>query len=206
MFKEISKSYIKLLLRKGMRVSYSQFGEDAILQNLLRKKYGVYVDIGAYHPTLYSNTYAFYRRGWKGVAIDPNPWCEKLFKIMRPRDMFIRAAVGNSGEQEYYEYNDAACNSVGIPAPTRKDLKLVRTSQVKVAPLSELLRNIPHIDLMNIDVEGMDAEVMETYDWHSFPSVLAVEGKLGDTSMDFLKGKGYELVGLAGATMLFKHA
>jgi len=38
----------QLLVRPNK--SYSQFGEDIILQKLLKKKGGFYVDVGAYHP------------------------------------------------------------------------------------------------------------------------------------------------------------
>ena len=72
--KDFAKTLLKLVLGRGTFRSYSQFGEDALVNSLFRnKKYGIYVDVGAYHPILYSNTYALYRRGWRGFAIDPNP-------------------------------------------------------------------------------------------------------------------------------------
>ncbi len=202
-FREVAKTWVKLLLGRGVRYSYSQFGEDAVLQNLLRGKEGAYVDIGAYHPVLYSNTYAFYKRGWSGIAIDPNPYSENLFKIMRPRDRFILAAVGAPSTRPYFEYDDPACNAIGEPAPPRKDLRLLRTSTVRVEPLAKLLAGTERIDLMNIDIEGMDTEALSTYEWSVFPTVIAVEGILGDSSALFLSEKGYHLAGLAGLTMIF---
>ena len=39
-------------------VSYSQFGEDLVLQKIfLDRSDGFYVDVGAFHPKYYSNTY-----------------------------------------------------------------------------------------------------------------------------------------------------
>ena len=84
-FLEVLKTTLKLLLRRSVISSYSQFGEDAVLQHLLKKSTGTFVDIGAYHPVLYSNTYAFYRRGWSGIVIDPNPRFKKLYRLFRPR-------------------------------------------------------------------------------------------------------------------------
>jgi hypothetical protein len=50
--------------------SYSQEGEDMILQRMFgEKKHGFYVDVGAHHPRRFSNTYSFYRRGWSGINI-----------------------------------------------------------------------------------------------------------------------------------------
>jgi hypothetical protein len=59
MLKNILKTFVKLILNRGVG---SQFGEDKVLLTILPKK-GRYVDVGAYHPHLYSNTYALYRGG-----------------------------------------------------------------------------------------------------------------------------------------------
>jgi hypothetical protein len=52
-------------IRRGLaRASYAQEGEDLILLSMfktLRKEF--YVDVGAYHPKRFSNTYLLYRRG-----------------------------------------------------------------------------------------------------------------------------------------------
>ena len=54
--------------------SYSSFGEDRLILKFLAKRpAGFYVDVGAHEPRDYSNTYALYRRGWRGLAIDPDP-------------------------------------------------------------------------------------------------------------------------------------
>ncbi|MDB5224764.1 MAG: SAM-dependent methyltransferase [Candidatus Adlerbacteria bacterium] len=198
------KTHIKLLLRRGVCLSYSQFGEDAVIQHILRNKTGTYVDVGAYHPVLYSNTYALYKRGWKGVVIDPNPSARTLFRWFRRRDTFINAAVGISGEQTYYQYDDAAYNSLGNPAPQRKGLQLIHTNQVTIRPLSELLKHVGHIDFMSVDVEGMDLEVLQTHDWSNKPRVIAVEGSMQDPTHVFLESKSYSLVGVAGLTMIFE--
>ena len=54
--------------------SYSQEGEDILLSRIFRnQKKGFYVDIGAHHPTRFSNTYYFYKLGWRGINIDAIP-------------------------------------------------------------------------------------------------------------------------------------
>jgi FkbM family methyltransferase len=192
-----------LLLHRGVTVSYSQFGEDAVVQHILQKKSGIYVDVGAYHPVLYSNTYALYKRGWKGVVIEPNPAAQKLFTWFRSRDTFVHSAVGEAGSNTYYQYNDAAYNSIGTPAPERRGLHLVQTSTISIQPLSHILSEVGPIDFMSVDVEGMDLEVLQTHNWSNKPTVIAVEGNIGDPTSVFLKDKGYTLSGLAGLTMIF---
>lgn len=51
---------------------YSQYDEQShILANT--PAVGRFLDIGAYHPTKFSNTRALYERGWSGVMIEPSP-------------------------------------------------------------------------------------------------------------------------------------
>lgn len=202
---EILKSHSKLLLGMGTRKSYSQFGEDIFVWHLLRKKKGVYVDVGAYHPILYSNTYSFYKSGWRGVVIDPNPLCEELFRWFRPEDTFINAAVGaKSGEGAYYQYSDGAYNSLNPTLHGNKNIKLLKKTSVPIKPLSELLREVEHIDFMNIDAEGMDTEVLTSHNWAVKPTVVAVEGNLGGETHEFLLDKGYVLKAVVGMTMIFE--
>jgi FkbM family methyltransferase len=51
---------------------YSQSDEEIhILANTPDR--GRFLDIGAYHPTKFSNTRALYERGWQGVMVEPSP-------------------------------------------------------------------------------------------------------------------------------------
>lgn len=49
-------------------ISYSQFGEDLLAQEILGYERCdiFYIDIGAFHPISKSNTYIFYKRGSRG--------------------------------------------------------------------------------------------------------------------------------------------
>ena len=201
----VIKTALKLVLGKGSVRSYGQFGEDAIVQKLLKnRKRGFYIDVGAYDPILYSNTYAFYRKGWSGIAIEPNGSLGKLYKVFRPRDVFIKAAIGTGGSQTYYEYADPAYNSF----QKRDDVRLVRESEIKFLPLREVVKQhrIEKIDFLNIDVEGLDAQVLESHDWSVKPTVIAIESQENDPGPTFLLNKGYKLVGKAGLTLVFRLA
>ena len=55
------------LSRTSMR-HYSQYGEDdSTYQHLASIHRGFFVDVGCFHPVKYSNTYRWYRKGWRGV-------------------------------------------------------------------------------------------------------------------------------------------
>ena len=213
----IGKTLAKLLLRRGIRSFYSQSGEDAILQAALKGKGGVYVDVGSYHPVLYSNTYAFYKKGWKGIAIDPNPRFERLFKVFRPRDRFICTGIGEEeGTLAYYRFNDAAYNTFDAASAEEykalRWMKLLGTDQVAITPLSELLKKekVTKIDFLNVDVEGKDLEVLRSHDWTIPTKVIAVEDRHFNSdephkspTYEFLRGKGYALTGLTRDSLIF---
>ena len=55
------------LLRKS-KVSYSDFKEDLILEGIFGSLTGSYVDVGAGHPVIGSNSYLFYKKGWSGIC------------------------------------------------------------------------------------------------------------------------------------------
>lgn len=201
-----------------MRISYSQFGEDAIVQTLLKQPKGVYVDVGAYHPVLYSNTYGLYRRGWSGVVIDPNGVFRSLYSIFRHRDIFVEAAIGERSEsREYYKFDDASYNTFDQVTAEKwqrdRGVRLLETCQISIKSLGEILNScgIRHIDYMNIDVEGMDAQVLQSHDWTIRPTVISVEDSDFDSDSPrlsevyaLLKQQEYQLIGYAQQTLVFK--
>jgi FkbM family methyltransferase len=202
---DILKTAVKLALGRGSVRSYGQFGEDALIQKLFKKREkGTYVDVGAFHPTLYSNTYALYKKGWQGLVIDPNDKIGPLFRAFRPRDKFIQMGIGEPFTKIYREYEDPAYNTFVEGFVTRPPLK---ERPVFTIPLSALLdrEKIKHVDFLNVDVEGMDLEVLKTHDWAIIPDVIAVETTLGGEAHMFLQEKGYLLAGKAGPTLILKH-
>lgn len=76
------------------QLSFSQEGEDLILQRLLADRPpGFFVDVGAYHPIRFSNTYVLYRQGWRGINIDATPGAMRLFSEVRSEDINLEAFV-----------------------------------------------------------------------------------------------------------------
>ncbi|MFZ2555303.1 MAG: FkbM family methyltransferase [Minisyncoccia bacterium] len=195
------RALLSHVFKKRWFVSYAQFGEDAILNTIFRKKSsGFYVDVGAYHPTHYSNTYALYRRGWHGIVIDPNSTFKPLFSILRPRDTFVAAAVGE-GAARYYEYNNPLYNSLNQDVSNDR-IHLARTKDIQLKPLRDIV-NTPTIDLLSIDAEGYDLAVLETLDWATRPGIIVIEG---DESSGYLQGKGYSLIAITGPSRIWRDA
>ncbi len=210
------KTIIKLAVGNGVQKSYSQFGEDVIVRSLCKNKKGVYIDVGTYHPVLYSNTYALYKNGWSGLVIDPNIGLKPLYALLRPRDTFIPVGVGSENISTYHRFNDGAYNTfnneVADKCKKLNWLHYLGGTKCKIRSLSYIIKeyNIRNIDFLNIDVEGNDMNVLESYDWSVRPRFISIESS--DFNPDtphknklykFLRNKSYDLVGLSGVSLVW---
>ncbi len=199
-------------------VSYSQEGEDLILKRLFDKDRGFYVDVGAHHPKRFSNTFLFYKRGWKGVNIDAMPGSMKIFKEQRPRDINLEIPIAKECKSlTYYEFNEPALNSLSeeIALSVRRPYKIVSTQTMKTCPLSVVLEKYictaQEIDFFSIDVEGLDLEVLQSNNWRKFrPKVVLVEQlkssihQLNDDLIyQFLTARSYHLYAKSVNTTFF---
>ena len=169
------------------RISYSQEGEDLVLARIFGEQEiatGFFVDIGAHHPTRFSNTYYFYRRGWRGINVDALPGTRKLFQRLRPRDITVECGVGlQEGSLKYFVFNEPALNTFSEQEAIKKECRpyrIVDTLLIPVVPLKKILdEHLPggvQIDFMTVDVEGFDHEVISSNDWNRYrPRVVLVE-------------------------------
>lgn len=194
--------------------SFSQFGEDAVLNAMLQSRTGRYVDVGSGHPVRGSNTYAFYERGWRGVLIDPIAANIELAREVRPEDEAIRAFCGReAGEVDFYEFPtyEFSTGSTERAAQLGPPKAVYKVPSITIASLN--IQATPADDvILFIDVEGAEMDVLAGNDWERFlPSMIVVEewnGPLGHTTpmYDYLVGKGYNLVAIAGFSSIYHHA
>src|SRR5690606_2132198 len=127
------------------KLSYAQEGEDLILERFFgNKKNGFYVDVGAHHPQRFSNTYNFYKKGWRGINIDAMPNSMLAFKKERPED--INLELGVSIEQKelvYHMFNQPAINTFSIDEANKKEAldryKIIAKIHIRTLPLKEIL-------------------------------------------------------------------
>jgi hypothetical protein len=171
-----------------------------------RLETGFYVDVGAHHPTRYSNTFLCYQRGWRGVNVEPTPGSKKMFDDARPGDLNIECAVGKRETLVFHIFNEGALNTFS----ERKAEEVCGNPQYKITdrlamgkiPLHDLLDEyLPagkHIDILNIDAEDLDLEVAESNDWAKYrPTVVLLEnhyrkGEVGRAPiLDFMAERNY---------------
>jgi len=187
----------------------SQFGEDRKIIKLFKEK-GTYLDLGCFHPTRYNNTYLMYKSGWSGVNIDLNPTSIELFKVARPKDLNLCAAVSDKKTTKnlYFHHDLSSLNTLSkshtVLFKEIFELKNLKKKRVKTQTLNELLRenSINKIDFFNIDIEGHELEVLKTIDFNYFKiKVICIEiishakniNIIKEKILKFLKKKKYRL-------------
>ncbi len=204
--------------------SYAQDGEDMILKALFEQKKnykGFFVDVGAHHPFRFSNTRFFYKRGWRGINIEPTPSAINAFKVFRTKDINLNIGIGSAkGQLKFYCFNEPALNSFSkeiserIARETTK-YKIVKVLDVDVLPLSDVLdKYLPKgqkVDFLTIDVEGLDFQVLESNNWDKYkPEVILVEENINVDSIpessiyNFLKEKQYSFFAKTSRTCIYR--
>jgi len=200
--------------------TYSQFGEDAVLAKLFNErdwarahksgaknlepiKNGYYVDVGAYAPIQSSNTYLFYKRGWRGINIDPTHESMVMFKKLRPTDVNLELAISDkNGTASFTSAGMSVTNTLTSDGSVHVQTRTLESV------LDEHCRQ--PINFLNVDVEGFNLVVLKSNNWQKYrPTFVLVESDdvannpLDKTIVDFLESIEYRLVGLAGVTMIF---
>ncbi len=202
-----------------IRFYFGQFGEDAVLQNLIDPPpgfEGFYVDVGANHPLYLSNTHAFYRAGWRGINIEPNPEAIELFRRHRPRDINLNLLIGPAGEAEYYSFAASTyntCDAALARSYQEQGIALRERRRLEMVPLAEVFARhlppgVPGIDLLTVDCEGMDLEIVKTIDWAAqSPKWIVIEDRdlAPETEIvRYLRGCGYELAAWVSLSKIFR--
>ena len=215
--------------------SFSQLGEDLLILNHLEwmgkdiNSPGFYVDIGAFHPLDGSNTYKLYRNGSSGLVIDVGSQKKFLFKLFRSRDTFIDAAVVPDTFSEKYvffnteDYGSKNDSVVGYGVGETDTTSVKKKKRANALKISELLEysfsskynKKENWSVINIDIEGLDEEVLKSINFDNFPfDVVCLEvfpkdiwNKVNEYINSSLNSKmieaGYSLQSVCGPTLIY---
>lgn len=207
-------------ISEGTQLSYAQEGEAFILDRFFNyKTEGYFVDVGALHPKRFSNTYSFYRRGWRGINIEPTPGVKEMFDAIRPEDISLSVAVSDvEGKQDFYMFTEPALNTFSKSLADeylQVGCKLLEILPIETKGLARLLEDCKvdrPIDFMSIDVEDHELPVLLSNDWERFrPHVLLVEILNFDLSTPevfpvhcFILDKGYVMFAKTINTLFYR--
>lgn len=166
-----------------IRKSYSQTQEDLIIDKILKyKPYGFYVDIGANDPVRFNNTKRFYRRGWRGINIEPNFIQFQKLCMDRPEDINLNIGIAETeGTLKFYKmFPDTVStfSAVEHRASLQRGLELDSIIEVPVQKLATIFKekSVENIDFLSIDTEGYDYAVLKSNNWKKYrPRVICIE-------------------------------
>lgn len=196
------------------KASYSQTGEDVIIEYLLSSlkiSHPTYLEIGTNQPKICNNTYGFYKKGCRGVCIEPDIEMVRLIKKHRPKDVILNIGIGiNDEENANFYLFPGLVNGWSTFSKKEADIRKkesgldYRTLSVPLININTIMKDYfePHPNFISLDVEGLDLEILQSIDFEKFkPEVICVEtitfGYLNNTESkiteinDYMHGKGY---------------
>jgi FkbM family methyltransferase len=207
-----------------MRRSYSQKGEDLIMDSLLgNPKTGFYVDVGAHDPDRFSNTKRFYNKGWHGINVEPNTDLFSRFS-KRTRDINLNCGIGaeNFDQFIFHQFFPNTLSTFDAEVAKgyeRQGFKCTAKKRVEVKSLAAMFDELVKdrtIDFLNIDVEGLEMEVLSGNDWKRFrPRLICIEAAKHDSDITdngikasrqhgYLTTLGYERVHFNGINAVYQ--
>lgn len=147
----------------------SQYNEDVFISKHFAGRTGRFLDIGAYDGITYSNTRCLMERGWSGICVEPNPLifpylCDKTQDF--PLVQRLQAAIlpDTFRASKMWVTQDALSSFIPQHVETinrhNPEIKFKQVS-VKTLRWREFLTINPEpYDFINIDVEGMNWEIL----------------------------------------------
>jgi FkbM family methyltransferase len=175
--------------RREPFVSYSINYEDVILRRLFPGKAdGFFVDVGAQHPKLDNDFFGLYELGWRGINVEPNSSYFALLQTIRVGDRNLQLALSDVEDEPitFFEVEGSGlstCDEQQAMACVAQGYT-IRRHDLQTSTLRRLLEQErpPHIDIMKVDVEGLEEKVLAGNDWTRFrPSVVLVEATYPET-------------------------
>lgn len=201
-------------------VSYTRNFEDVMINRAMQGiEKGFYVDVGGFHPVVDSNTYALYKNGWRGIALEPQANLHPMWLHFRPEDTLVGAAAGaQAGELPFFEISEVSQCATFSPelaqAYRDKNYKLSEPKTIPVVTLNQVLADLHpsgEIHCMSIDVEGFEGQVLQGLDRTRFrPWLMVLESVVPGSPNPNHQGwepmlleSGYDFVYFDGANRFY---
>jgi FkbM family methyltransferase len=197
------------MLWPGTRTN-SQFGEDVFVRKFFQSQPpGTWLDIGAFHPRIASNTHRLRRQGWTGINIDADPAKVRLFRWFRRSEVNVCAAVAGPGAGRAVIHRGG-----GSSYGSMDRLELTDASEGHATrSISEILVDVApaRIDFISIDVEGLEADILAGFPFERYDVALlcvevldtTLEGVRKSSVTRLLEEQGYQIVGWFPPSVFF---
>ncbi len=191
-----------VILRYHVMDSAKQTESELVWDFFKQSPQGVFVEVGANHPTVDNQTWFLEQRGWSGVLVEPNPDLVRLLVEQRLRSRVVHAAVGAPGQPDDVDLLLGLNPLHSTLTPMLGDQLSGKTVRVKLRTLNSILDQVgvERIDFLSIDVEGMELQVLQGLDFkkHAPRLILIEEHRRDYTKHFYLRHQGYRLVRRTG--------
>ncbi len=192
--------------------TFSQSGEDVIIQKYFGNYVGSLLSIGENDGITFSNAFALIQRGWSAVLMEPSPVAyERLHDLHHDNEnvFLMPFALGHTNGQFTFYHSGEMLGSgdVGLVSSFKKeetkrwDSLQVNFEEVKAMMINfdTLLEKSPlaEFDFITIDVEGMELDILPQIDFKKLNTkVLCVEfnGKNIQKYFEIMKPYGFTLI------------
>lgn len=158
-------------------MSFSQAGQDEwVIQILGKKKFGYFLDIGAYDGIHFSNSLLLEQNfNWSGLLVEANKINFELLQKNRPRSTNILCAISDST-------GFGVLNNLNMSSKIIAQETVCSPDSVEQMTFTELFQkyNVPkEIDYMSLDIEGYESKALIKFPFHShICKTLTVEHNL----------------------------
>ena len=176
-------SDVKYCTHNGITEGFSQHGQDLFCFNKIFKsvKKGVFVDVGANHPTLSNNTYYFEKNGWSGIAFEPQEQLRRLWDAER-KTKCLPYVLGKENKRVNF-IETAHHLFAGVEGFNKLNRSVeIRTITLMQRRLDEVLieNHINQVDYLSIDVEGCEMNVILGIDFSKIAiKCIDIENDIG---------------------------
>ena len=177
---EIAELSVMKAIYDYQNTSFALWGFDILIKDLLIRggydyKNMSYVEIGACHPVLGSNTYNAYLAGARGVLVEPNPDLQSKLQRYRSGDICVMEGIGGKrGTLVYYKFNNEFRNTfdkLEAEDAIQKGFVSIGSIELDVGLLEELIEK-SHIDsrktYLSIQAMGLEKEILENFDYRKY--------------------------------------
>lgn len=149
---------------------------------------GVFVDVGAHDGVFCSNTWGLAERNWRGILVEPDAALANACRLNHEGHPMVEVVEALVLDTENIERQLFAADFLSTASRDQfneyvrlgwLDVSEVSITSVLAVTLDSLLRSSSisaDLDVLSIDVEGLEAEVLGGFDLHYWcPKLIVVE-------------------------------